>query len=357
MKILLISPPWISVPPKGYGGIEWVVSLLSDELAKRGHDVTLFATGDSETKAKLKYAFEAGQTSKLGTLNATMYDSIQVSEAFKIADEFEIVHDNSGFLAVAFSHKVKRPILHTLHGPFTSDTKLFYAHFKDAVYYNAISEYQRNSLPILNYVDTIYNAIDVHNYPYSEEKEDYLIMVSRVCPIKGTHLAIRVAKELGERLILIGKVDLKDMDYFNEMVKPQVDGKQIVFTGEIDEDEKRRLLKHAKCFIFPIQWAEPFGLVMAEAMACGTPVVAIRNGASPEVVKDGKTGFIVDTVEEMVDAVKNIGRINPRACREHVLANFSPEVMADNYEKNYRKILGDNDRYIRFAGTTNSKSA
>lgn len=352
MKILLISPPWIRVPPKGYGGIEWVVSLLSDELAKRGHDVTLFATGDSETKAKLRYTFDEGQTSKLGTLNMTIYDSIQSSEVFKIAEEFEIIHDNSGFLTVAFSHKVKTPILHTLHGPFTDDTKLFYTHFKDAVYYNAISEYQKSCLPVLNYVETVYNAIDVHNYPYSEEKEDYLIMVSRVNPDKGTHLAIRVAKELGEKLVLVGKVDPRDKDYFNEMVKPQVDGKQIVFTGEIAEDEKRRLLKYAKCFIFPIQWTEPFGLVMAEAMACGTPVVALRNGATPEVVENGKTGFIVDTVEEMVNAINNVAEINSRECREHVLASFSPEVMADNYERNYRKILEENEQLIRFAGTT-----
>ncbi|HEY3373933.1 MAG TPA: glycosyltransferase family 4 protein [Candidatus Aquicultor sp.] len=336
MKILLIAPPWIRVPPKGYGGIEWVVSLLADGLADRGHDVTLFATGDSETKATLKYTFDVGQTAKMGMM---MYDATQASEAFKIADEFDIVHDHNGFVSVAMSHRLKTPMLHTLHGPFTEDTSIFYKHFKDACYYNAISEYQRSCCPELNYVNTVYNAIDAANYPYSEDKEDYLILVSRVSPLKGTHLAIEVAKELGERLILVGKVDPCDMEYFKEKVKPHIDGKQIFFTGEIGEQDKRNLLMKAKCFIFPIQWPEPFGLVMAEAMACGTPVVAIRNGSSPEVLNGAKVGYIVDAVEEMPAAVKKAAEIDPKVCREYVIANFSPEQMAANYEANYELML------------------
>jgi len=336
MKILLVSPPWIRVPPLGYGGIEWVVSLLADELANRGHDVTLFATGDSVTKAKLKYLFEEGQTSKMGM---TTYDSMQVSEAYKIADEFDIVHDHSGFLGVAFASKVKRPVLHTLHGPFTNDTSAFYSHFKDACFFNAISEYQRSCLPTLNYVDTVYNAIDVHNYEFSQEKDDYLILVSRVSPSKGTHLAIQIAKELGEKLVLVGKVDPIDADYFTTQVEPEIDGEQIIFMGEIDEEEKRKLFRKAKCFVFPIQWPEPFGLVMAEALACGTPVVVMRNGSSPEIVVDGKVGFVVDTLNEMIEAVQKASTIDAKACREHVLQNFSPEKMAGKYEKIYRKIL------------------
>lgn len=336
MRILMVAPPWIRVPPLGYGGIEWVVSLLADELVNKGHDVTLFATGDSVTKAELKYLFNEGQTSKMGM---TTYDSMHISEALKLADEYDIIHDHSGFLGVAFSHMVKTPMLHTLHGPFTTDTSMFYSHFKDACYFNAISEYQKSCLPVLNYVNTVYNAIDIYNYEYSEEKDDYLIMVSRVNANKGTHLAIKVARELGEKLILVGKVDPIDMEYFETQVEPEIDGEQIIFTGEIGEAEKRKLLKKAKCFIFPIQWPEPFGLVMAEAMVCGTPVVALRNGSSPEVVVDGKVGYIVDTLNEMVEAVKRSSEIDPRACRDYVLANFSPEKMADGYENNYRKIL------------------
>lgn len=339
MKILLIAPPWISVPPNGYGGVEWVVALIADELAKRGKDVVLFATGDSSTNAQLRYVFPEAQTSKLGKLGMTIYDSMQVSGAFEIADEFDIVHDHSGFLAVAFKHRIKTPMLHTLHGSFNDSTSQFYAHFKDACFYNAISEYQRNCLPILNYMDTVYNAIDVKNFPFSEEKEDYLIMVSRVSPSKGTHLAIEVAKKLGEKLVLVGKIDPEAIEYYDAMIKPHIDGKQIVFTGEVDEKEKRDLLKRAKCFIFPIQWPEPFGLVMAEAMACGTPVVALRNGASPEVIGSGGLGFVVDTLDEMIASVKKASSIDSKACRQHVLDNFSPEKMTDKYEQNYRKIL------------------
>lgn len=336
MRILLVSPPWIRVPPIGYGGIELVVSLLADELVNRGHDVTLFATGDSITKSKLSYLFEEGQTSKLGMVT---YDAMQVSDALKLADQYDIVHDHSGFLGVAFSHTIKTPMLHTLHGPFTVDTSAFYSHFKDACYFNAISEYQRSCLPTLNYVDTVYNAIDVRNIEYSENKEDYLLLVSRVNQNKGTHLAIQVAKELGERLVLVGKIDPGDMEYFINQVEPEVDGEQIIFTGEIGDARKKELVKNAKCFVFPLQWPEPFGLVMAEAMAAGTPVVALRNGSTPEVVADGKTGYIVDTLNEMIEAVKRVSEIDPKACRDHVVANFSPEMMADGYENNYRKIL------------------
>jgi glycosyltransferase involved in cell wall biosynthesis len=272
-------------------------------------------------------------------MGMTMYDAMQVSEALRISDDYDIVHDHSGFLGVAFSHMIKVPVLHTLHGPFTVDTSTFYTHFKDACYFNAISEYQRSCLPILNYVNTVYNGIDIQSYEYSEDKDDYLILVSRVNPNKGTHLAIQVAKELGEKLVLVGKIDPIDMEYFQTQVEPEIDGEQIVFMGEVGGSEKRELIKRAKCFVFPIQWPEPFGLVMAEAMACGTPVVALRNGSSSEVVVHGKVGYVVDTLNEMVEAVKMVSDIDPRVCRDYVLANFSPEKMADGYEENYRKIL------------------
>ncbi|MBI4733925.1 MAG: glycosyltransferase family 4 protein [Rubrobacteridae bacterium] len=336
MKILLISPPWIRVPPKGYGGIEWVVALLADELAKMGHEVVLYATGDSDTKAELRFVFEEGQTSKMGS---TVYDSIQVSTALREANNFDIIHDHSGFLTVAFSFLLDTPVLHTLHGAFNEDTKLFYSTFKDAVYYNAISEYQKSCMTGLNYVDTVYNAIDIYNYPFSTEKEDYLIMVSRVCADKGTHHAIDVANKMNEKLVLVGKVDPVDRNYFEEMIKPRIDGEQIVFKGEVTEKEKRSLLQYAKCFIFPIQWPEPFGLVMAEALACGTPVVAVRNGSSPEVIANDKVGFIVESVDDMIPAIEQTAKIDPTACRDHVLKNFSPETMAERYVKNYEFIL------------------
>ncbi|RJQ52614.1 MAG: glycosyltransferase family 4 protein [Actinobacteria bacterium] len=337
MRIAQLAPPWIQVPPSNYGGIEWVVALLCDELVRRGHDVTLFATGDSRTKAHLRYVFDLGQTEKMGEC---LPDAMHVSAAFQSAGEFDLIHDHSGFLGVAFSSFIETPVLHTLHGAFTSDVTKFYTAFAESCYYNAISEYQRGCCPSLRYVDTVYNAIDVEDYPFSNEKEGFALMISRISPDKGTHLAIKVAQEAGIRLVLAGKIDSGvDQRYFESMVEPGIDGDRVRFVGEVTESEKRQLMSSASCFLFPIQWPEPFGLVMAEAMAAGTPVVAIRNGSVPEVVRDGKTGFVVDTPEEMVPKIAELGEIDPRECRSHVERNFSPSKMAEAYERNYWRIL------------------
>lgn len=336
MKIAQIAPPWISVPPKAYGGIELVVSLLTEELVSRGHDVTLFATGDSKTSATLSYEFEEARTSQLGS---TAIDAIHVSKALERAHEFDILHDHSGFLAVAFARFVRTPILHTLHGPFQENTKDFYGRVKDNCYFNAISEYQKSCFPVLKYVNTVYNAVDVYNMPYRDRKGDFLLMVSRVSAVKGTHLAIEVAKRAGRRIVIAGKVDPVDAGYFKKEVMPKIDGDRVVFLGEVTQAEKRKLMAAARCFVFPIQWPEPFGLVMAEAMATGTPVVAMKNGSVPEVVKDGETGFVVETIDEMVQAVASVGRINPIDCRRYVEEKFSPKRMADGYEQNYEIII------------------
>ncbi len=309
---------------------------MTEELVSRGHDVTLFASGDSKTSARLSYEFEKARTEQLGS---TAIDAIQVSSALKRAEEFDVIHDHSGFLAVAFAGFVRTPILHTLHGPFQDDTKDFYGRVKNNCYFNAISEYQRSCFPVLNYVNTVYNAVDVENMPYRDTKDDFLLMVSRVSAVKGTHLAIEVAKRVGKRIIIAGKVDPVDVDYFKKEVMPRIDGDKVVFVGEISQLEKRRLMAAARCFVFPIQWPEPFGLVMAEAMATGTPVVAMKNGSVPEVVKDRETGFVVETLDEMVKAVESVGRIRPEECRRYVEEKFSPKRMADGYEENYGIIL------------------
>lgn len=336
MKIAQLAPPWISVPPNGYGGIEWVVSLLAEELIAAGHNVTLFASGDSITAGKLDYVYESAQTERLGS---TAIDAIHVAHALSRADEFDIIHDHSGFLAVAFAKFIKTPVLHTLHGPFEDDTKAFYGRVADSCYYNAISEYQKSCFPLLNYVDTVYNAIDVEGLPFKETKQDFLLMLSRVSEIKGTHLAIDIAESVGKRLIIAGKVDPIDRAYFESKVQPRIDGDRIIFLGEIDNATKRQLMADARSFIFPIQWPEPFGLVMAEAMAAGTPVIAMRNGSVPEVVSDGNTGYVVDSIEEMISAVSRVEHIDPKACRRHVETLFHPRQMARRYEENYRRIL------------------
>ncbi len=337
MRIGMVAPIWERVPPEKYGGIELVVYLLVEELVRRGHQVTLFASGDSITSAELVSVYDKAQRHLIGN---PVPDLNHVSTAFLRADDFEIIHNHAGYSGVTLANFVKTPVLTTLHGIFTEINIPFFKRFKDAVYYNSISDEQRKGLPELNYIGTVYNAIDISSYQYSAEKKDFFLWLSRVSPLKGTHLAVEIAKKAKINLIMAGKIDPgNDMEYYEEKVKPYIDGEQIKFLGEVSEEEKRRLMKEARAFIFPITWPEPFGLVMIEAMACGTPVIATYLGAVPEVVVDGKTGFIVNHPEEIVEKIKQISAINPADCRKHVEENYSVERMTSDYENLYQKIL------------------
>lgn len=338
MKIAMLAPPWIKIPPAGYGGIEWVVHYLTEELVKRGHDVTLFATGDSTTTAKLEATFDEQMPDRIGE---TFYDVQHVATCLRHAGEFDIIHDHSGFAGVAFADLVDTPMVHTLHGPFTHDICRFYQEFRDSVHYVSISDYQRSCCPGLQHAGTVYNPIDVEGWPYRgrEEKEDYLLAFGRLCEDKGFHTAIEVAKRTGEKLVIAGAVQHQSRDYYETVVKPHVDGEQIKFVGEVSLTEKWNLFSKAKAFLFPIQWPEPFGLVMIEAMAAGTPVIAFPEGSVPEVVADGRSGFLVKDADEMVAALGRLDTVDPAECRRYVQEKFSVSICADGYEKVYRKIL------------------
>lgn len=338
LKIGMISPPWFAIPPRGYGGIELVVSLLTDGLVDAGHDVTVFATGDSKTKAKLEYVYEIGPSDKI---LESMPEVIHIMPAYMRHKEFDIIHDHSGRVGPAIANFIETPVLHTLHGPFTEEAKAYYAAVNHRIYFNAISEYQRSCMPELNYISTIYNAINVGWYPFSEEKEDYLLFLGRMNPQKGAHIAVEVANKLGMKLIIATKMaEPPEKAYFNEQVKPLL-GNNVDILGELDLATKNDLVMRAKCTLFPITWPEPFGLVMIESMVTGTPVICFRNGAVPEVVVDGQDGFIVEEgdIDGMVDAVKRIGEIDPKVCRAHVAEKFDAPVMVANYEKAYQKML------------------
>lgn len=337
MKIAQIAPVWERVPPTKYGGIELIVFLLTEELVKRGHDVTLFASGDSATKAKLVSVYPMHTREHMGS---PCPDLLHVGNAFKRAGEFDIVHNHAGYSGVTLSYFIDTPVLTTLHGIFTKLNEPLFRAFKDACYYNAISKEQMKNCPELNYVGVIYNAVDIHTYPFSVKKDDFYVNIGRIAPIKGTHLAIEVAKKAGIKLVLAGKIDLgADRAYFEHDVKPHIDGKKIKFLGEVTEEQKRNLFRDAKGFIFPLQWSEPFGLVMVEAMVCGTPVLSLPYGAVPEVLESGKTGFIVNSIEEMVEAVPKLEGIDPSVCRKHVEEHFSVEKMCDGYETAYKTML------------------
>jgi glycosyltransferase involved in cell wall biosynthesis len=348
LKIALIAPVWIRVPPELYGGIELVVGLLADGLAQRGHQVTLFASGDSITKARLISVFDRPQGHLIGQLLPEIYH-VGAAYEFCRAEEFDIVHDHTLTGAVLGAYS-RAPVLVTLHGAFTELSKPFYLQFKDSVYYNAISDYQRSRLPELNYVDTVYNTVDFDAIKLGTDKGGYLLSLSRVSSQKGTHLAVEAAKRLGRPLIIAGKIATDtDMAYFESQVEPQVDGRQIRFLGEVSEGEKRALMAGAACFLFPIQWAEPFGLVMLEAMAAGTPVVAFDHGSVREVIDHGRSGFIANNMDEFVEMTARAADIDPRDCRRHAERHFPVARMLDGYLRNYYRILRAEGRIVESA--------
>ena len=347
MRIAEIAPPWVRVPPEGYGGIEWIVSILADGLVDRGHDVTLYAPGNSVTKAHLRAPFDY----PVSVGGKDFYDAvhpmaIQTMSAFLEADRFDVIHDHTGALAACLGALSDTPVLHTLHGPFNPDVRRLCHMIADEIYFNSISDSQRSGCPELNYVGTIYNAIEVDTYPFSTEKEDYALFLGRFSEDKGAHNAIYIAQRAGIHLRMAGKVDPGvDTAYFEQRIKPHIDGENIVYEGEVDNEHKRELLAKARFLLFPIQWEEPFGLVMTEALACGTPVVADAMGSASEIVKDGEVGLLVDPGEwdEMVAAIKDgrLDGIDPHHCREYVEEHFSVEAMINGYETAFEKILAD----------------
>jgi len=340
MRILQLAPLWETVPPPAYGGTEAVVSVLSDELVRQGHEVTLCASGDSQTSAELASVYYRSLRTADELGDRSPYDWVHVALSLNEAHDFDIIHNHAGELAMAMSHLVDVPMLTTMHCLITPDTKFVWDRYPG--WYNTISHSQRRSMPPIRntrFSGVVYNAIDVASFPYSERKDDFLLFLGRVAPEKGTHLAIEVARRLGRTLIIAAKVDRFDQRYFETAVEPQIDGKLIRFVGEADAQMKRDLLARARCVLLPLCWEEPFGLVMAESMACGTPVVAFRRGSAPEIIVDGETGFLVDDVEAMARAVLDADRIDPKRCRQHVEERFNPQRMAADYLSLYEAIL------------------
>lgn len=337
MRVAVVAPVWVRVPPEQYGGIEIVVNLTVEELVRQGKDVTLFATGDAITKAKLRWIYPKAVGFSSGHQS---FPETHVAWAYSQADEFDVIHNNAGVAGITMAGLINKPVVTTLHNNyFFPENPVFFAQNGNNQYFVPISDAQKREVPDLNFTRTVYNAIDTTQYPFSDEKEDFLLSLGNLWEVKGHDTAIKVAKELGMKLIIAGKLDPKGEEFFNTKVKPQIDGKQIIFEGQISQERKLELFSKAKAFLFPIRWEEPFGLVMIEAMVCGTPVIAFRHGSVPEVVEDGKTGFIVETAEEMVEAVRKVDTISPKACREHVEREFGPKKMAEGYWEAYAEVL------------------
>jgi len=335
MHIAIVSPVWFAVPPSGYGGIEWVVSLPADGLFDAGHDVTLFASGDSHSKAHLSYVFEQAPSEQIGKSLPELRHALA---CFDRARDFDVVNDHSGPLSIALGGLAKTPVLHTVHGPLDGDPGRVYeglAQLAPGVGLISISLNQRRPRPELNWAGNCPNALDLQLYPCKPHRGDYLLFLGRMSADKGAHRAIWVAKETGLPLKLAGKKqDLKEHRYFHELVEPHLDD-EIEYLGEVTHGEKVELLQNARATLFPIEWEEPFGLVMIESMACGTPVIATRHGAVPEVIDDGVSGIVVDNYREMPAALERADALDPLDCRRYAEERYSPERMVEDYLRVY----------------------
>ena len=341
MRIAQVSAPWVSVPPSGYGGLEWVVAGLADGLVERGHDVTLFATGDSQTTARLEYAFEVAPGP--GGIDSIWHDTVHQLLVHQQLDRFDLVHQHtywSGMVA-AMLHDV--PVVHTIHRTLDQVMRRVYEPVADRLWFVAISEAQRDLMPELRYAGVVYNGIDTNEYPFRRDKEDYLLFLGRTHPDKGPVRAIEAARASGMPLVMSVKVaNPAERQHWEEDIEPIL-GDDVFVHLEVGHQEKVDLLGRAKAVLFPIDWDEPFGLVMTEAMCSGTPVITTPRGAAPEVIEDGQTGFIVpveDYGEAAAKAVQRLDEIDPRACRARVEERFSKDRMVDGYDAVYRQVVG-----------------
>jgi len=332
-----------------------VVSLLTEELVRRGHAVTLFASGDSRTSAELVPCCTRGLRRDDAVADPFAHVVAALGRAFGRAGAFDLIHNHLDYVAFPTARLSPTPVVSTCHGRLDlPDTQAAYAAFPEQPLV-AISADQRSYLPDATWVGTVPNAVDLAAYRFRPDPGDYLVFLGRICPEKRPDRAIEIARDTGMRLVIAAKVDPIDEDYWEHAIEPLVRANPglIEYIGEVDERGKDALLGGAWAYLFPIDWPEPFGLTMAEAMATGTPVVAYRAGSVPEVVEDGVTGFVCETLSEMVEAVGKAGMLDRAACRERAERLFSPTAMADGYERAYAAVLAAGDerdrRHLRAA--------
>jgi len=332
-RIAMLSPVAWRTPPRTYGAWETVVSNITEGLIARGWDVTLFATADSITTAQLSATISKGYEED-SSVDPRVVSCLHISEVFERAGEFDLIHNHFDYLPLTYSRLVSTPVLTTIHGFSSPQIMPVYIKYKDS-YFVSISDSDRAEG--LNYLATIYNGINLSEFTFTDNPGDALVAYGRIHPEKGFHLAIEVAKKSGRRLIIAGFV--QDKRYFEEEIVPHVDGKNIVYLGVVSNKERDDLLKKAYAVLHLNTIPERFGLVMAESMAAGVPVIAMDLGSCQEVIADGKTGFLVNDVEEAVKAVEKIPEISRQACRKRVEENFSLDIMVENYEKVYHQIF------------------
>uniref|UniRef100_F4CBT7 Glycosyl transferase group 1 n=1 Tax=Sphingobacterium sp. (strain 21) TaxID=743722 RepID=F4CBT7_SPHS2 len=335
MKVAILAPIAWRTPPRKYGPWEQVASNLTEGLFKQGIDVTLFATADSLTNAQLRYSSPTGYAED-STLDPKVEECLHISELMENAADFDIIHNHFDFLPLTYAKLINTPMVTTIHGFSSPKIIPVYKKYNKHSFYVAISNSDRSSE--LDYIATVYNGIDTSQLQFSAIGGDYLLYFGRIHPEKGAHLAIGAAKLAGKRLLLAGLI--QDQLYFTEQVLPHIDNDQIQYLGNVGPADRSNLLRGASALLHLIEFDEPFGLSVAEAMACGTPVIAMNKGAMPELIRDGITGFLVSDVPEAVQAIHRIHNLGRDRCYHWATSRFTKEKMTEDYITVYHRILG-----------------
>ena len=339
IRIAVLSPISWRTPPLHYGPWESVVSLLTEELVQMGMDVTLFATGDSQTSGKL-VAVCPRAYSEDDSVDPKVAECLHISEIFERADEFDIIHNNFDFLPLTYSGLVGTPVVTTIHGFSSPKIMPVYRKYNARSHYVAISESDKS--PELDYIATIHHGIDVAQFPFSGAKGEYLLFFGRIHPHKGVYEAIQVAQRVGIKLVIAGII--QDQEYFATKVEPHIDGTTVEYLGSVGPDRRAEVLGEAMALLHLISFDEPFGLSLVESMACGTPVIAFDRGSMPEIIRDGETGYIVEDIEGAINAVAAVETIDRSICRADVERRFTNTRMARDYARVYQEILNGEAR-------------
>lgn len=347
MKIAMLSPIAWRTPPRHYGPWELVVSNLTEELVKLGHEVTLYATGDSKTAARLEYICPYPYEEN-PEIDPKVWEAMHIAHLFENAHKYDIIHNNYDFIPLAFSRMTDTPVVTTIHGFSSPKIVPIYREYNRDNYYVSISDSDRHR--DLDYVRTVYHGINLDEFTFSDKPGDYLVFLGRIHPDKGTEQAIEIARQSGMKLLIAGII--QDKDYYNERVAPHIDNRQIIYIGSVGPPQRDELLRNAYAVLHPISYQEMFGLTVVESMACGTPVVAFNKGSMPEVIKDGVSGFLVQNVAEACEVMPKVASLPRSHCRQWVETRFSRQRMALDYQSVYQDILGGNAFPVEKTGTS-----
>jgi len=334
MRIAMLSPIAWRTPPRHYGPWESVVSLLTEGLVSRGHNVTLFATGDSETEGKLHAVCARGYEED-PSIVPKVWECLHISELFEHAEEFDIIHNNFDFLPLTYTGFITTPVVTTIHGFSSPGILPVYRKYNRKVFYVSISDADRS--PDLDYIKTIHHGIDINQFDFRAEPDNYLLFFGRIHHDKGAREAVEIARACNRELILAGII--QDNTYYHQYIEPYLDKNNVVYVGSVGPVDRNQLLGKATALLHPINFNEPFGLSVIESMACGTPVITFNRGSMPELIENGKCGFLVNTVDEVIDAVRRIKDIDRAYCRHHVEQYFTADQMVEKYIQVYETIL------------------